>query len=214
MDTLLEKLRAAAPQTRDTRDRRRRARLNDRYQKRVASGQKMPEIPGVADPTDGGSGSSRLTPPPDSAGLSVEGPNDDGKKEGEGATSEGEDIADRAASLLQGLRGDEGEPVVRDESLRVRRRRESADDERARRRRRRAAQGSSRDENAPQSPMQSPIPEEGPEGGVFSKKEGDRKREAAEDEELTSGLPSPPVTVIVPPSPTTSERGGFSTPPE
>src|SRR3954452_3202186 len=52
MDSLLEKLRAAAPQARDQRDRRRRARLKDRHQVRVASGQKIPdpdEIPEMED---------------------------------------------------------------------------------------------------------------------------------------------------------------------
>src|SRR5947209_13918637 len=45
MDSLLEKLRAAAPQARDQRDRRRRARLKEKHQVRVASGQKMPDLP-------------------------------------------------------------------------------------------------------------------------------------------------------------------------
>jgi hypothetical protein len=44
MDNLLEKLRAAQPQTRDQRDRRRHARLKDRHQVRSASGQKTPEL--------------------------------------------------------------------------------------------------------------------------------------------------------------------------
>ncbi|KAJ6145156.1 FH2-domain-containing protein [Penicillium chermesinum] len=43
MDSLLEKLRAAAPQAKDQRDRRRRARLKERHQVRVASGQHVPE---------------------------------------------------------------------------------------------------------------------------------------------------------------------------
>ncbi|KAL8977135.1 MAG: hypothetical protein Q9177_006701, partial [Variospora cf. flavescens] len=50
MDTLLEKLRAAAPQARDQRDRRRRARLKDRHEVRVASGQQMPEMAELAKP--------------------------------------------------------------------------------------------------------------------------------------------------------------------
>ena len=44
MDDLLQKLRAAKPEARDQRDRRRRARLKDRHQVRVASGQEIPEI--------------------------------------------------------------------------------------------------------------------------------------------------------------------------
>ena len=72
-----------------------------------------------------------------------------------GAASEGEDIADRAASMLQGLRGGDtpgvgngadgaGDPAApdRDGSVRVRRRRESADVERRDRRRRRTQIGS------------------------------------------------------------------------
>lgn len=112
MDSLLEKLRAAAPQTRDTRDRRRRARLRDRHQVRVASGQKIPEIneipevetgllsaksvdSQVTDETEGtGSVGGNLLSP-----TSVTSP-----QEGE------DDVAQRAAMLLQGMRdGEEGE---------------------------------------------------------------------------------------------------------
>ncbi|KAH0547938.1 hypothetical protein GP486_008321, partial [Trichoglossum hirsutum] len=50
MDSLLEKLRAAAPQARDQRDRRRRARLKDRHQVRIASGQKIPDLPELLRP--------------------------------------------------------------------------------------------------------------------------------------------------------------------
>ncbi|KAL2263028.1 hypothetical protein VTK26DRAFT_8553 [Humicola hyalothermophila] len=48
MDSLMEKLRAAAPQTRSERERRRRARLNDRHQVRIASGQKVPDLKELA----------------------------------------------------------------------------------------------------------------------------------------------------------------------
>lgn len=54
MDDLLAKLRAAKPDTRDQRDRRRRARLKDRYAVRVASGQKMPDLSDMVKPRDGG----------------------------------------------------------------------------------------------------------------------------------------------------------------
>ncbi|KAI9882939.1 MAG: hypothetical protein M1823_005310 [Watsoniomyces obsoletus] len=141
MDSLLEKLRAAAPQTRDTRDRRRRARLQERHQVRVASGQRMPELGEVAGVTaaspDGESRTPNLTAD-DTIPM----------------TFNSEDVADRAASMLQGLRrngdgegGVEGdgpeEPEggdgsgTRPNSIRVRRRRESADDERRARRTRR-----------------------------------------------------------------------------
>ena len=53
MDSLLEKLRAAAPQARDQRDRRRRARLKDRHQVRVASGQTIPDMGDLTQNADG-----------------------------------------------------------------------------------------------------------------------------------------------------------------
>ena len=184
MDSLLEKLRAAAPQARDQRDRRRRARLRDRHQIRVASGQTIPDI---SDLTRGGSdeeeGDRQVLSP--GSTKSSEGAAD---RSAEMATiSEGEDIADRAASMLQGLRGDgEGEPTPASSgSLRVRRRRESADDERRQRRRRRGAGSSSNAANGELSPTgdggQDPIPEEPPDG-VVSK-------------------PGTPTTVVSPPSP-------------
>lgn len=187
MDSLLEKLRAAAPQTRDTRDRRRRARLKDRHQVRVASGQKIPETGENVD-------ESGLLDP-----NAAEGP-DDGPSE-LGAVSEGEDIADRAQSLLQGLRGDEGgEAPARDDSLRMRRRRESADEERARRRaRRRGADTRSQTtiaEEADRTIVAADEDDEEDEGG----------REGGRDSGEVRQLPTP-TTVVVPPSPTTSERG-------
>lgn len=199
MDTLLEKLRAAAPATRDTRDRRRRARLNDRHQKRVASGQQIPELPGVpaADGTEGESG--LLSPPIETAERAID-------DKDAGVTSEGEDIADRAASLLQGLRGDgEGDGVNRDDSIRVRRRRESADDERIRRRRRRPAKDSV-DSTNPQTPVVEESENREEDGLPETPGRGlgiDTQRSYGDD--TPSDLPSPPVTVIVPPSPTRSE---------
>lgn len=214
MDTLLEKLRAAAPQTRDTRDRRRRARLKDRHQVRVASGQEIPETGENVEDT------GLLSPP-------IEGGDSDAKKDlgaAEGqqekqaapAGSEGEDIADRAASLLQGLRGDEGGDggvgsVGRDDSLRVRRRRESADEERQRRRAARRRAGNS-SVDAP-APSQSTITEEN-EGDAAAPPEDLTIASTSKDDDeaekrLSDGdeqkLPTP-TTVIVPPSPTQSER--------
>ena len=201
MDTLLEKLRAAAPQTRDTRDRRRRARLKDRHQVRVASGQKIPETLENVDE------SGLLSPTSMEGGTASEdGGSNDGKDGG--ATSEGEDIADRAASMLQGLRGngdDDGSSgggggSERGDSLRVRRRRESADDERAKRRARRRAQGTSVSEAR--------IPEE--EGSAPDGKTVETAIEVPDDGEertgsMDGGLPTP-TTVVVPPSPTASEK--------
>lgn len=130
MDSLLEKLRAAAPQAKDQRDRRRRARLKERHQVRVASGQKPPDSNEAEDdktdadkPTDGEDKvdeNGLLSPP-----IAEE---EEGAKE----TSEGEDIADRAASMLLGLRSNSDA-----NGERQRRRRESADEERRNRRMRR-----------------------------------------------------------------------------
>ncbi|KAI9711916.1 MAG: hypothetical protein M1812_007070 [Candelaria pacifica] len=169
MDSLLEKLRAAAPQERDQRDRRRRARLKDRHQIRVASGQKIPDLADVS----GGEGeneSGLLDPKsldPDQPAQSIEAMD---------AISEGEDVADRAANMLQGLRGDgedEGDDTRRNSSLRVRRRRESADDERRARRRRRGAAGSgSGEKDTTPTPTvlvtegNTIVEEQGMEGGV------------------------------------------------
>ncbi|MCJ1312038.1 hypothetical protein MMC25_005712 [Agyrium rufum] len=189
MDSLLEKLRAAAPQTRDQRDRRRRARLKDKHQVRIASGQKLPELAditarkasGLAESSGaGGEDDDADMMPADmtESGLLLLSPTLEASDEGGGGrgihsraesmasgilspplssnpTSDGDDVADRAASLLQGLRGDVsaedggggGEAGSggllaggnRDGSLRVRRRRETAEDERRARRKRREA---------------------------------------------------------------------------
>ena len=174
MDNLLEKLRAAAPQTRDTRDRRRRARLKDRHQVRVASGQKIPETGENLD--ENGLLSPTKTEGSEEGGASTE-----------GGTSEGEDIADRAASLLQGLRGDgEGEGPSRDESLRVRRRRESADDERARRRERRRRGGTSTDTTA----RESTITEEA--DNEHEKEDADKRSSGSSDPQQ---LPTPTIVI-------------------
>ena len=206
MDSLLEKLRAAAPQARDQRDRRRRARLKDRHQVRVASGQTIPDL---GDLTKNGSEDddterSLLSP---SAATNGEFPGD--KME---PISEGEDVAERAASMLQGLRGDgEAEstrPGSRDGSLRVRRRRESASDERSSRRRRRARESTSTNGNEdetlspkqgtdPMPEIKEPDDENEPGGG------GEERSEERREDDTT---PPPPTTVVVPPSPEGTSR--------
>lgn len=187
MDDLLQKLRAAAPATKDQRDRRRRARLKDKHQVRVASGQQIPETGENVD----------------ESGLLSPTKTDASEPSSEGATSEGEDIADRAASLLQGLRGDEnGEAPSRDESRR--RRRESADDERARRRARRRAAGTSTDTAA----AQSTIAEEAGEPAGDEDAESENKRSSGGSSESGDRQLPTPTTVVVPPSPTASERAG------
>lgn len=186
MDSLLEKLRAAAPQARDQRDRRRRARLKDRHQIRVASGQTIPDL---GDLTKGSED--------DEIERSVS--NHDGGESGDmaedgtsemPAISEGEDIAERAASMLQGLRGDgesDGKTGSRDSSLRIRRRRESADDERSRRRRRRGAGSSSHDGGTEDRDSPVPASQDGP--------------IPEESETITT-----PTTLVSPPSPKGTQK--------
>lgn len=164
MDSLLEKLRAAAPQARDQRDRRRRARLRDRHQIRVASGQAIPDLSDLtktgSGDEEGEKGSSNMESRETGDAI--------GDRTGDMAViSESEDVAERAATLLQGLRGDgdvDGSPGSRDGSLRARRRRESANDERRSRRRRRGAGSTTdgiaddRDSPTPSTTHQDPDP--------------------------------------------------------
>jgi cytokinesis protein len=130
MDSLLEKLRAAAPQARDQRDRRRRARLQNRHQVRVASGQKIPEpdeIPEMEDALKSPESVSTGGPLSPDLGSPKEGSDDD--------------VAERAAALLQGMRGadgaGDGDAADRRDSMRRSRRRDNAEEERKARRRRR-----------------------------------------------------------------------------
>ena len=155
MDSLLEKLRAAAPQAKDQRDRRRRARLKERHQVRVTSGQKVPDLTSADEgdsapekPTEGDThvdANGLLSPP-----LPEDG--DAGAKEAQ--VSEGEDVADRAASMLLGLRSNSDA-----NGERQRRRRESADEERRNRRMRRrngATSGSKDSADGGLPPVQEP----------------------------------------------------------
>ncbi|KAK4105017.1 hypothetical protein N658DRAFT_198122 [Parathielavia hyrcaniae] len=165
MDSLLEKLRAAAPQTRDTRDRRRRARLKDRHQVRIASGQKIPDVSQLGSGSDDASSSAHRPPALHSPGSEASGADDPGRTPTSGllspatanATADGgtaagggggggggggeDDVAQRAALLLQGMRsgadgGDDPADAEKRENLR-RSRRQTADEERRMRRRRR-----------------------------------------------------------------------------
>lgn len=127
MDSLLEKLRAAAPQARDQRDRRRRARLKERHQVRVASGgQDDPEKSAADDQeknegaTEGDNGSNEAKETPAEATSAQD-----------GNVSESDNIADRAASMLQGLRSDKDADGTRT------RQRDSAEEARRNRRMRR-----------------------------------------------------------------------------
>ncbi|KAJ5972698.1 Diaphanous autoregulatory [Penicillium vulpinum] len=139
MDSLLEKLRAAAPQAKDQRDRRRRARLKERHNVRVTSGTKPP--PDSGETEEGGEGAEKTANGETNGENGLLSPPITGEENGkqEAQVSEGEDVADRAASMLLGLRSNSdaggGE--------RQRRRRESADEERRNRRMRRRNPGTS-----------------------------------------------------------------------
>jgi len=196
MDSLLEKLRAAAPQARDQRDRRRRARLKDKHQVRIASGQKMPDLVELAkgDAAEDESSGPLLSP------TIAEAPEKEGRD-----VSEGEDVAHRAASMLLGLRGDgaaDGDDLSQSGSIRVRRRRESADVERRDRRRRRTPAGSgSSNANAG---SEAGLPESTSilEGIGEQEAEASSGRVSAGAEDSVGAEPPPtPTTLVSPPTP-------------
>ncbi|KAF1844861.1 cytokinesis protein sepA [Cucurbitaria berberidis CBS 394.84] len=201
MDDLLQKLRAAKPEARDQRDRRRRARLKDKHQVRVASGQKIPEI-GVNMEEEGAGGEEEASSEVKEKGiLSPTSETAESEASAAGAITSpagtDADVADRAAAMLEGLQG--GSSLNKDGSLSVRRRRESADTERQRRRNRRQQASSTKTEDgALLSP--STIPEE-------------LEFPADEDENVARG-PDTPVTVVHPPSPEQKGRDLPTPPPE
>lgn len=174
MDDLLQKLRAAKPEARDQRDRRRRARLKDKHQVRVASGQKIPEL-SINVEEEGGSADEAankdvISPTSDVTDADVPAPD---------PSNTDVDIADRAAAMLEGLQG--GSSLNKDGSLSVRRRRESADTERQRRRNRRQ-QASGKTEDGTDGVMSpTTIPEAEEEG----------REEATGDVEVVISPPSP-----------------------
>jgi cytokinesis protein len=188
MDDLLQKLRAAKPEARDQRDRRRRARLKDKHQVRVASGQKIPELGINVDP-EGGEAEAG------DEGKNITSPTSDVTDTDPAATPSEVDIADRAAAMLEGLQG--GSSLNKDGSLSVRRRRESADTERQRRRNRRQQASSAKTDDEGAGGVLSPttIPEEEAHG------------EEAEGEEMGK-------VVISPPSPEAKGRELPTPPPE
>ncbi|EPQ61932.1 hypothetical protein BGT96224_A21383 [Blumeria graminis f. sp. tritici 96224] len=170
MDSLLEKLRAAAPQTRDQRDRRRRARLQSKHQIRVASGQPIPDADEIPEIEEELIKSPESIKSPDSICTTPKG---------------NDDVAERAALLLQGMRGsdtivEEDEINDRRESFRRSRRRDTAEEERKARRRRREKASS--------------ISEVG---------ETNTGREAQAEGEIS---PVTPTTVISPPSPNRNSK--------
>lgn len=188
METLLEKLRAAAPQVKDQRDRRRRARLKERHDQRIASGQQLPDLP-VKDGVEESRGiavAERLT----EDNLSTDGTS------GKGDVSESEDVADRALRALKEMRSSAPSPG---DELDVRRRRDGADEERkARRMRRRTAHQSTN--SVGRASVQSPT--EATNGGDD---DGDEPS-PREDKWSSGGTLSPvllqrPPAIIVSPTP-------------
>ncbi|KAI0534181.1 hypothetical protein GGR58DRAFT_69366 [Xylaria digitata] len=139
MDSLLEKLRAAAPQARDQRERRKRLRLKDRHQVRIASGQKIPD-PNEIPEAEAGLRSDDTAAAIDSEGNPIS-PNLLSPGTAPSETSE-DGLAQRAAMLLQDMRGGDGHDDgdgEQKESLR----RSAAEERRARRRRLKGASAAS-----------------------------------------------------------------------
>lgn len=199
MDDLLQKLRAAKPEARDQRDRRRRARLKDKHQVRVASGQKIPEL-GINVDDDG------EKPEGTEDGKDITSPTSDAADPDAAAASANEvDIADRAAAMLEGLQG--GSSLNKDGSLSVRRRREHADTERQRRRNRRQQASSTKTDDEGAGGLMSPttIPEEG--GNIADSAEDRQGEDGAADEDMAK-------VVISPPSPEIKARELPTPPPE
>lgn len=196
MDDLLQKLRAAKPEARDQRDRRRRARLKDKHQVRVASGQKIPEL-GVNMDDDGGvDGAASKT----AAGmLSPTSETGDSEASTQLTSPTDADVADRAAAMLEGLKGDV-EPGGGTDRLSVRRRRESADSERERRRRRRQAASSNRSATGEDGGLVSPPPilEEEEDGEEGAKR---LSKGSTLDGDANDGAAGNPITIVSPPSP-------------
>jgi cytokinesis protein len=158
----------------------------------------LPDLP-VKDKDDTGDDTPNGFLTPD---LAADGENSGSVSDAQ--VSESEDVADRAASMLQGLRGDDAD-VERDSSLRVRRRRESADDERRlrRMRRRTAAENASADRNSTLPPVaEGNSINEGGGANDGGDEEGDEKSEKAMSERDAASTP----TIIV--SPTEPEFEG------
>jgi len=189
MDILLRKLRDAKPEARDQRDRRRRARLKDRHQVRVASGQKIPELGvNIEEEEDSDTGKAILSPTSEGGESTQSGAVTSPVEPASG------DVAERAAAMLEGLQG--GSSANKDGSLVVRRRRENADSERERRRRRRQQASTASSTRSDDGGLMSPntILEEGEDG--------------ARRGSVVSGLgdvdedgPGTPITIVSPPSP-------------
>jgi len=192
MESLLEKLRAAAPQVKDQRDRRRRARLKERHDQRVASGQQLPDAP-VKDGLEESRGLTSSGDKANDGNLSAE----DGTS-GKGDVSESEDVADRALKALQEMRS--SAPSTGDE-IDVRRRRDGADEERKNRRMRRrtAQQSSSGVRDSMQSPTKSEI--DSPNTATFFNGDSGGEDKRSSGGTLSPVLTQPPPAIVVSPTP-------------
>lgn len=223
MDDLLQKLRAAKPEARDQRDRRRRARLKDRHQVRVASGQQIPEI-GVNMEDEGSVGGEEGEDSAEKAKLLSPTSDTNESEASVGAnlvspTIPGADVADRAAAMLEGLQRPDA--MNKDGSLSVRRRRESADSERERRRRRRQQATSKASEDgglmSPSIPEERELDGASDAGGSIAGDRPGTRDGQADDRPVTRGsdeMPTTPTTVVVPPSPEQKGRDLPTPPPD
>lgn len=182
MDSLLEKLRAAAPQARDQRDRRRRARLKDRHQVRVASGQKIPDLDEIPE----AEATLKTTEAPSEDDTNVLSPGLSSPRSG------GDDVADRAAALLQGMRGGDGaddDDLERRETLRKARRQTAEEERRLRRRRRDRTATNQSEENAEENKDDSrPASKAGEEEAV---KEQPKEEEAPIEDDVPTPKADP-----------------------
>ena len=226
MDDLLQKLRAAKPEARDQRDRRRRARLKDRHQVRITSGQQVPEIGVTVEDEVSVIGDEDEESAEKAKLLSPTSETNESETASIGAitspTTPGADVADRAAAMLEGLQRPDA--LSKDGSLSVRRRRESADSERERRRRRRQQASSKVSEDG--GLMSPSIPEEremdgasDAGGSIAGSIAGDRPgtRDGGDSRPVTRGsdeMPTTPTTVVVPPSPEQKGRDLPTPPPD
>ncbi|KAJ5936494.1 hypothetical protein N7454_005129 [Penicillium verhagenii] len=137
----------------DQRDRRRRLRLKERHQVRVASGTHAPDASGADEGDTAVDQTADGEVKTDETGL-LSPPIPDGEDDTkETQISEGEDVADRAASMLMGLRSNSDASGERQ-----RRRRESADEERRNRRMRRRNGATTGSKDSADGGLQ-PVPE-------------------------------------------------------
>ncbi|KAL5604134.1 hypothetical protein BROUX41_002123 [Berkeleyomyces rouxiae] len=157
MDSLMEKLRKAAPQVKDKRERRRRALLRDRHQDRVASGQPVPDLSEIpesevsfhATSNDPNGPLSARSDEPTSAGAGS-GPT---LLSPSASTGGEDDVALRAAELLRGMKlGDAAETPEDAEKRDSMRRVRMGEERKARRRRRETNRSDASSAGQPASP--------------------------------------------------------------